>query len=126
MKESVVSKKGPQLLAGKTVVFTGELAGLSRSEAERRVRELGGNATSSVSPKTIRRDRQGARFQIHQSPEARHQNSLRKRIPLEIQRQAELNLRGVVMAEAKKKRALISVTDKNRTGEFTISWWRRL
>ena len=33
------------------MVFTGELEKLSRSEAERRVRELGGNATSTVSPK---------------------------------------------------------------------------
>ena len=52
MKEDVVKNKGPQLLAGKTVVFTGELETFSRSEAERRVRELGGNATGSVSAKT--------------------------------------------------------------------------
>jgi DNA ligase (NAD+) len=52
MKEDVVKNKGPQLLAGKTVVFTGELVKFSRSEAERRVRALGGNATSSVSAKT--------------------------------------------------------------------------
>jgi len=52
MKEDVSKTKGPQLLAGKTVVFTGELEKFSRSEAERRVRALGGNATSSVSAKT--------------------------------------------------------------------------
>ena len=52
LKEDVVKNKGPQLLAGKTVVFTGELVKFSRSEAERRVRALGGNATGSVSAKT--------------------------------------------------------------------------
>lgn len=52
MKEEAPKYKGPQLLAGKTVVFTGELVKFSRSDAERRVRELGGNATSSVSAKT--------------------------------------------------------------------------
>ena len=52
MKEEVVESKGPQLLAGKIVVFTGELQNFSRSQAEKRVRELGGNATSSVSAKT--------------------------------------------------------------------------
>jgi DNA ligase (NAD+) len=52
MKEEIARTKEPQLLAGKTVVFTGELERFSRSEAERRVRDLGGNATSSVSAKT--------------------------------------------------------------------------
>jgi DNA ligase (NAD+) len=52
MKEEISKAKGPQLLAGKTVVFTGEMEKFSRPEAERRVRELGGNATSSVSAKT--------------------------------------------------------------------------
>ncbi len=52
MKEDVTKNKGPQLLAGKTVVFTGEPQKYSRSEAEKRVRELGGNATGSVSAKT--------------------------------------------------------------------------
>lgn len=37
---------------GKTFVFTGELKGCTRTEAEKRVRELGGNASSSVSNKT--------------------------------------------------------------------------
>jgi DNA ligase (NAD+) len=43
---------GPRLLEGKTIVFTGELTQFSRSEAERLVRQLGGNASSSVSKNT--------------------------------------------------------------------------
>ena len=43
---------GPQPLAGIAVVFTGELSGMSRSEAEAFVRRLGGRASSSVSRKT--------------------------------------------------------------------------
>lgn len=39
-------------LSGKTFVFTGELFGYSREEAERWVKELGGRASSSVSKKT--------------------------------------------------------------------------
>lgn len=39
-------------LTGKTVVFTGTLERLSRPEAERLVRELGGSASSSVSSQT--------------------------------------------------------------------------
>lgn len=39
-------------LYGKNFVFTGELENFSRSEAERLVRELGGNATSTVSSNT--------------------------------------------------------------------------
>jgi len=39
-------------IAGKQIVFTGELLGLTRNEAERLTRELGGNASSSVSKKT--------------------------------------------------------------------------
>jgi DNA ligase (NAD+) len=51
MKEDVIVPK-PSPFNGKTIVFTGELAELSRTEAERRVRELGGNAAGSVSAKT--------------------------------------------------------------------------
>ncbi|MCM8782357.1 MAG: NAD-dependent DNA ligase LigA, partial [Candidatus Omnitrophica bacterium] len=39
-------------LHGKTFVFTGELAGFKRQEAERLVRELGGDASSSVCKNT--------------------------------------------------------------------------
>jgi DNA ligase (NAD+) len=39
-------------LEGKTLVFTGGLAGISRDEAKRRVEQLGGRATSTVSKKT--------------------------------------------------------------------------
>jgi DNA ligase (NAD+) len=35
-----------------TVVFTGELLSVTRDEAERRVKELGGKTTKSVSSKT--------------------------------------------------------------------------
>ncbi len=52
MSEPKGKAASSQLLAGKTFVFTGELAGFSRQEAERRVRELGGNAGSSVSSQT--------------------------------------------------------------------------
>jgi DNA ligase (NAD+) len=50
-RESVPAE-GPKPLAGKTVVFTGELTLFSRSEAERLVRALGGNASGSVSKNT--------------------------------------------------------------------------
>jgi DNA ligase (NAD+) len=52
MKEVAVKRDGDSKLSGKTVVFTGELEKYSRPEAERLVRELGGNATGSVSAKT--------------------------------------------------------------------------
>lgn len=52
MKEVPAAAQGPQLLAGKTVVFTGELEKYTRSEAEKAVRALGGNPTGSVSAKT--------------------------------------------------------------------------
>ena len=39
-------------VAGRKFVLTGTLAGLTRKEAERRIREAGGRVTSQVSPKT--------------------------------------------------------------------------
>jgi len=47
-----VSKVKANKLTGKTVVFTGQLEGLSRSEAEELVRKSAGLAASSVSSKT--------------------------------------------------------------------------
>jgi len=47
-----VSKLKPTALAGKTVVFTGELKGYTRSQAENLVRKSGGNPASSVSRNT--------------------------------------------------------------------------
>ncbi len=52
MKEEIAKRSGPQPFEGKTIVFTGEMEKLSRPEAERMVREFGGNATGSVSAKT--------------------------------------------------------------------------
>jgi DNA ligase (NAD+) len=52
MKEEVKKRTGPQPFQGKTVVFTGEMEKYSRPEAERLVREYGGNATGSVSKAT--------------------------------------------------------------------------
>ncbi|MCX5715936.1 MAG: NAD-dependent DNA ligase LigA, partial [Candidatus Omnitrophica bacterium] len=52
MSEPKQKAGAKQPLAGKTFVFTGELTGFSRTEAERLVRELGGNASSSVSAST--------------------------------------------------------------------------
>jgi DNA ligase (NAD+) len=50
--ERKVKPAGPQPLAGKTVVITGTLAGLSREDAESRIVALGGKVTGSVSKKT--------------------------------------------------------------------------
>ena len=51
MRQEVVKFKANKL-TGKTVVFTGQLEGFSRSNAETLVRQSGGLATSSVSSKT--------------------------------------------------------------------------
>lgn len=50
--EEEKKKIGPRPLSGKTFVFTGEMKSFTRSEAETKVKELGGNPTSSVSKKT--------------------------------------------------------------------------
>ena len=49
-KARAVAQGGP--FEGMTVVVTGTLASLSRAEAEQLIRDLGGNAASSVSKKT--------------------------------------------------------------------------
>ena len=43
---------GPQPLAGKTYVITGELAAMSREDAQARLEALGAKVTNSVSKKT--------------------------------------------------------------------------
>ncbi|MEJ2627002.1 MAG: NAD-dependent DNA ligase LigA [bacterium] len=50
--QTVQKKKKPQALEGKTFVFTGALKNLTRGEAQKRVEELGGRVSSSVSKKT--------------------------------------------------------------------------
>lgn len=52
VREMPRKKEAAQPLEGKTFVFTGELAGYTRSEAKRLVESLGGRATSSVSGET--------------------------------------------------------------------------
>jgi DNA ligase (NAD+) len=50
--ERKVAPVGPQPLAGKTYVITGELAGMSREDAQARLQALGAKVTNSVSKKT--------------------------------------------------------------------------
>ncbi|HET9705530.1 MAG TPA: NAD-dependent DNA ligase LigA [Vicinamibacterales bacterium] len=50
--ERKVAPAGPQPLLGKTYVITGELSGMSREEAEARLKALGAKVTGSVSKKT--------------------------------------------------------------------------
>ena len=50
--ERKVAPAGPQPLAGKTYVITGELAGMSREDAQARLQALGAKVTNSVSKKT--------------------------------------------------------------------------
>ena len=51
-KEVAAPAEGAAILAGKVFVFTGELQGFTRDEAEAKVRALGGKATSTVSGST--------------------------------------------------------------------------
>jgi DNA ligase (NAD+) len=50
--EKKVAPTGPQPLAGKTYVITGELAAMSRDEAQAKLEALGAKVTGSVSKKT--------------------------------------------------------------------------
>jgi DNA ligase (NAD+) len=43
---------GPQPLAGKAFVITGEIEGMSREDAQAKIEALGGKVTGSVSKKT--------------------------------------------------------------------------
>ena len=49
LKMTQETVQGPRPLAGKTFIFTGELTGMTRSQAEALVRQLGGQASSNVS-----------------------------------------------------------------------------
>jgi DNA ligase (NAD+) len=50
--ERKVAPAGPQPLAGKTYVITGELSGMSREDAQAKLQALGAKVTNSVSKKT--------------------------------------------------------------------------
>jgi DNA ligase (NAD+) len=50
--EKKVMPAGPQPLAGKTYVITGEVTGMSREDAQARLQALGAKVTGSVSKKT--------------------------------------------------------------------------
>jgi DNA ligase (NAD+) len=50
--ERKVPPTGPQPLAGKTFVITGEIPGMSRDEAQKKLEALGAKVTGSVSKKT--------------------------------------------------------------------------
>jgi len=58
--------KNKQKLAGKTFVLTGGLSSLTRDEAKAKIRELGGNVSSSVSKKTdfvVTGEKAGSKFE---------------------------------------------------------------
>ncbi|MEN3013164.1 MAG: NAD-dependent DNA ligase LigA [Endomicrobiia bacterium] len=52
MTQPEIEKKGPQIFSGMTVVFTGELESMTRTEAEEIVKQFGGKTSSSVSKST--------------------------------------------------------------------------
>jgi DNA ligase (NAD+) len=68
-------ERGPQILAGKTFVFTGELKSYSRTEAEEWVKNLGGKASSSVSRKT-------SYVVVGESPGSKYEEAKRLGIPI--------------------------------------------
>ena len=75
-------KKGPQILAGKTFVFTGELKGYSRTEAEELVKNLGGETSSSVSKKT-------SYVVVGESPGSKYENAKALGVPILSEEQFE-------------------------------------
>ena len=52
VEKEIVAKKPHSPFAGKTVVLTGSLATMTRDEAKQKIRDLGGNSSSSVSKET--------------------------------------------------------------------------
>lgn len=65
-KQSRSERSGSGPLVGKSVVFTGELSQMTRSEAESKVRALGGRTSDSVSKKTsfvVVGENPGSKFQ---------------------------------------------------------------
>jgi DNA ligase (NAD+) len=69
------AKKGPQILVGKTFVFTGELNRYSREKAEELVKNLGGKTSSSVSKKT-------SYVVIGESPGSKYGNAKELGVPI--------------------------------------------
>ena len=72
----------PQPLQGQTFCITGTLAGMSRSRAQARIKQLGGAATSSVTRKTtylVVGEKPGSKVATAQTP--RHPNHRRNRPP---------------------------------------------
>ncbi len=51
IKIEIEKPKSQKLLSGKTFVLTGTLESMSREEAKKKIRDLGGNVSSSVSKK---------------------------------------------------------------------------
>ena len=73
----------PQVLAGKTVVVTGTLAGFSREEAELAITSRGGKSPGQRQRQDVRRRRRRVTGgeQAHQGRTARHPDPRRGRVP---------------------------------------------